>query len=228
MLFDPFPDSAKAFVEWIANPMANNGTYRWQCVFLPDNGAFFVNYIITSAFIGTSLELIRFPELFLYIIRLGLARSKAEIASVRRAILYEFQFGVQYAWMLLIFAMTIIYSLSCPIITPFGEPQLSILEFFQFFFFCQFFPIVSFSVDFFFFFLPHHHSFWWGTIVNTLIFFFLNFVNTLIFFFLYFVNTLIFFFLYFVNTLIFFFLYFVNTLIFFFLYFVNTLMFFFL
>lgn len=48
--------------------------FRWQCIFLPDNGAFFVNYIITSAFIGTSLELIRFPELFMYILRLGLAR----------------------------------------------------------------------------------------------------------------------------------------------------------
>ncbi|KAF2360557.1 Calcium permeable stress-gated cation channel 1 N-terminal transmembrane domain [Trinorchestia longiramus] len=112
--------SAKALVEWIADPTANNATYRWECIFLPDNGAFFVNYIITSAFIGTSLELIRFPELFMYIIRLALARSEAETASVRRAILYEFQFGVQYAWMMLIFAMTIIYSISCPLITPFG------------------------------------------------------------------------------------------------------------
>ena len=48
-------------------------------------------------------------------------RSKAEVASVRRAILYEFPFGVQYAWMMLIFAMTIIYSVSCPLITPFGK-----------------------------------------------------------------------------------------------------------
>ena len=48
-------------------------------------------------------------------------RSKAEVASVRRAILYEFPFGVQYAWMILIFAMTIIYSVSCPLITPFGK-----------------------------------------------------------------------------------------------------------
>ena len=39
-------------MEWLADPQANNATYRWECVFLPDNGAFFVNYIITSAFIG--------------------------------------------------------------------------------------------------------------------------------------------------------------------------------
>ncbi|RXG55260.1 CSC1-like protein 1 [Armadillidium vulgare] len=113
--------SAKAFLEWVLHDQLNqNQTYRWECMFLPDNGGFFVNYVITSAFIGTALELIRFPELFLYIIRLGLARSEAETASIRKNILYEFQFGVQYAWMLLIFAMTVIYSVSCPLITPFG------------------------------------------------------------------------------------------------------------
>ncbi|KAK7073225.1 Transmembrane protein 63C [Halocaridina rubra] len=110
--------SARGFMEWVVQ--SKNATFRWECIFLPDNGAFFVNYIITSALIGTTLELIRFPELFMYIVRLGLSRSEAETASVRRAILYEFPFGVQYAWMLLIFAMTIIYSISCPLITPFG------------------------------------------------------------------------------------------------------------
>ncbi|XP_069979583.1 calcium permeable stress-gated cation channel 1 isoform X2 [Penaeus vannamei] len=112
--------SAKGFMEWLIQSQSQNETFRWECIFLPDNGAFFVNYIITSAFIGTSLELIRFPELFMYMVRLGLSRSEAETASVRKAILYEFPFGVQYAWMLLIFAMTIIYSVSCPLITPFG------------------------------------------------------------------------------------------------------------
>ena len=49
-------------------------TYRWKCIFLPDNGAFFVNYVITSAFIGTGLEIIRFPELFVYAFRMCMAR----------------------------------------------------------------------------------------------------------------------------------------------------------
>ncbi|KAK7863628.1 hypothetical protein R5R35_006165 [Gryllus longicercus] len=110
--------SAQAFVDWTIH--AHNETYRWECLYMPDKGAFFVNYVTTSAFIGTGLELIRFPELFVYAVRLCLARSKAETASVRKAILWEFPFGVQYAWMLLIFAMTVVYSLSCPLITPFG------------------------------------------------------------------------------------------------------------
>lgn len=93
---------------------------RFHCLFLPDKGAFFVNYVITSALIGTGLELIRFPELFLYAVRVALSRSRAETISARKLVLWEFPFGVHYAWMLLIFALTVVYSLSCPLITPFG------------------------------------------------------------------------------------------------------------
>lgn len=53
---------------------AGTDSVRWQCVNLPDKGAFFVNYVVTSALIGTSLELIRFPELFMYALRLSLSR----------------------------------------------------------------------------------------------------------------------------------------------------------
>jgi len=97
-----------------------NGAINWQCIFLPDNGAFFINYVTTSALVGTGLELLRFPELFMYAIRLCFARSQAEISSVRKAITYEFSFGVNYGWMLLIFALTVSYSVICPLITPFG------------------------------------------------------------------------------------------------------------
>ena len=56
----------------------------FRCIFLPGNGSFFVNYIITAAFIGTALELMRFSELLVYGIRLLLARSMAERAAVRK------------------------------------------------------------------------------------------------------------------------------------------------
>ena len=86
----------------------------------PDNGAFFVNYVITSALVGTALEYMRFSELFMYACRLSFARSVAEIPSVRAANLYEFPFGFNYGWMLLIFALTVAYGVVCPLITPFG------------------------------------------------------------------------------------------------------------
>ncbi|XP_077295985.1 transmembrane protein 63 [Arctopsyche grandis] len=119
--------SAQAFVEWTLQ--RDNGTYRWECVFLPDKGAFFVNYVITSAFIGTALELIRFSELCLFTCYMCRAKSKAEKAYVQKAILLEFPFGVHYAWTLVVFTITTVYSLACPLITPFGLVYLLLKHF---------------------------------------------------------------------------------------------------
>lgn len=95
-------------------------SFQWECVFMPDNGAFFVNYVITAAFIGTSLELVRFSELFNYACRLMCVKSQAEKAGVRKASQFEFQFGLFYAWSLCVFAVICAYSIVCPLITPFG------------------------------------------------------------------------------------------------------------
>ncbi|KAG5450219.1 CSC1-like protein 1, partial [Clonorchis sinensis] len=95
-------------------------SFQWECVFMPDNGAFFVNYVITSAFFGTALQLARLPELFLYACRIMCVRSQAEKASVRKASQWEFDFGLYYAWTLCVFAVVSAYSILCPLITPFG------------------------------------------------------------------------------------------------------------
>jgi len=108
--------SSKAYIDFLWR----NGNLNWECIFLPDSGAFFVNYVITSALIGSGLELIRFPELFWYLIQICLSRSKADTPAIRKAIIYEFRFGEQYARMMLIFAMVVMFSISCPLITPFG------------------------------------------------------------------------------------------------------------
>ncbi|XP_055374626.1 calcium permeable stress-gated cation channel 1 [Condylostylus longicornis] len=113
--------SAQAFVEWTINSAVNNKTnYRWKCIFLPDKGAFFVNYIITAAFIGTALELIRFPELIMYTWKMVTSKSEAETPYVRKSILIEYPFGVHYAWTILVFTMCTVYSLAIPLIMPFG------------------------------------------------------------------------------------------------------------
>ncbi len=70
----------------------------YRCIFIPDNGAFFVNYVITSAFIGTAAELIRFPELFMYSIKLLCARSAAERTSVRKVITEHGGGGSDGSW----------------------------------------------------------------------------------------------------------------------------------
>lgn len=118
--------SAEAFLQWTIH---YNETYRWECIFLPDKGAFFVNYIITAAFIGTALELIRFPDLICYIWKLATSKSRAETPYIRKSILITFPFGIHYAWMVMVFTMSTVYSLACPLIMPFAMVYIMLKHF---------------------------------------------------------------------------------------------------
>lgn len=59
---------------------------RWppRCVFLPDQGAFFVNYVIASAFIGNGMELLRLPGLILYTFRMIMAKTAADRRNIKQ------------------------------------------------------------------------------------------------------------------------------------------------
>uniref|UniRef100_H3AFA3 Transmembrane protein 63B n=1 Tax=Latimeria chalumnae TaxID=7897 RepID=H3AFA3_LATCH len=108
-------------INYVDEPFFGGGALQNEkCVFLPDNGAFFVNYVIASAFIGNAMDLLRIPGLLMYMIRLCLARSAAERRNVKRHQAYEFQFGAAYAWMMCVFTVVMTYSITCPIIVPFG------------------------------------------------------------------------------------------------------------
>ena len=66
--------TADAVVKFIISEDQTD-SFRWDCVFLPDSGAFFVNYIITAALVGAGLELIRFPEMIFYAFQVVLINS---------------------------------------------------------------------------------------------------------------------------------------------------------
>ncbi|XP_068088933.1 CSC1-like protein 1 isoform X2 [Hyperolius riggenbachi] len=111
--------SLDVFFRWLFDKSLD-GPIRLECVFLPDQGAFFVNYVIASAFIGNGLELMRLPGLILYTVRMILAKSAAERRNIKQHQAFEFQFGAMYAWMLCVFTVITAYSITCPIIMPFG------------------------------------------------------------------------------------------------------------
>lgn len=91
--------SIQAFVEWtIDSAIKETNEYRWKCVFLPNKGAFFVNYVISSAFIGNLVDLIRFPDLLYYCWLKMLSKSVAETTYIRNTAFVQFPFGVHYAW----------------------------------------------------------------------------------------------------------------------------------
>lgn len=103
-----------------ATAVTDEALARFECIFLPSNGAFFVNYVITSAFIGTACELLRIPEFLIYMFRSCLASNYTEKLMLKKEKSLEFHYGLQYAWMLTIVATSITFSIVCPIITPFG------------------------------------------------------------------------------------------------------------
>jgi hypothetical protein len=59
----------------------DDSNIKWRCI--SDNGAFFLKYVTTCSFIGTALDLLRLPDLFLYILRTMWSRSSAERLAVR-------------------------------------------------------------------------------------------------------------------------------------------------
>ena len=96
-------------------------SFPWECIFVPDSGASFVNYVITASMIGCGFELIRLFDVLLYIFRVCYSRSKAETAFIQNVLVVsEFRFGEQYAKLLMILCMVVMYSMLCPLITPFG------------------------------------------------------------------------------------------------------------
>ncbi|XP_068198301.1 CSC1-like protein 1 isoform X2 [Antennarius striatus] len=113
--------SLAVFFRWLFDTeFSATAKPRFECVFLPNQGAFFVNYVIAAALVGSGMELLRLPGLLLYTIRLVLARSAAERKNVKQNQAYEFEYGAMYGWFLCVFTVIMAYSIACPVIVPFG------------------------------------------------------------------------------------------------------------
>ncbi|XP_061785779.1 CSC1-like protein 1 [Nerophis lumbriciformis] len=113
--------SLALFFRWLFDKeFLTDGKLRFECVFLPDQGAFFVNYVIAAGLVGSAMDLLRLPGLLLYTIRLVLARSAAERKYVKQNQAYEFEYGAMYGWILCVLTVIMAYSVICPIIVPFG------------------------------------------------------------------------------------------------------------
>ncbi|KAF3702750.1 CSC1-like protein 1 Transmembrane protein 63A [Channa argus] len=113
--------SLAVFFRWLFDKtFFSDGKLRFECVFLPDQGAFFVNYVITAGLVGSGMELLRLPGLLLYTIRMVFAVSAADRKYVKQNQAYEFEYGAMYGWTLCVFTVIMAYSIICPIIVPFG------------------------------------------------------------------------------------------------------------
>lgn len=92
----------------------------WECLFISDNGSYFINYVVTQTFLSSILELIKPTDIIFYTFILWTGRSTADFEGGRQFIEREFSVGMQHTTVLLIFSTVMTYSISCPLIAPFG------------------------------------------------------------------------------------------------------------
>ncbi|XP_062234721.1 CSC1-like protein 1 [Platichthys flesus] len=91
-----------------------------RCLFMPDQGVFAVNYVITAAFMGSMMDLLLFSQLLRYIFRWVMPRSAAVGKYLKQNQANKFEYGPMYSWTLFTFTVVMANSLICPIIAPFG------------------------------------------------------------------------------------------------------------
>ncbi|XP_055328537.1 calcium permeable stress-gated cation channel 1-like [Paramacrobiotus metropolitanus] len=97
-----------------------NVDIMWECAFLADNGAIFVNLMVIFSFVGAACQLLRLGQLFVFLCRYFCgSKSEAERNILLRT-KTEFPFHEQYPDFLLTFNIVIVYCFVCPVITPFG------------------------------------------------------------------------------------------------------------
>lgn len=105
----------------MSDPDTSKAEDLWKCFFLPDSGAVVINYMIFVALTGNPFELLRIPKFLVYFYRRFLrAKSKAECKAIAATLKTEFPIGEAYAQYLLMITMSIMFSFTCPLITPFG------------------------------------------------------------------------------------------------------------
>jgi hypothetical protein len=130
----PLTGLTSLIVEAIISESKGIPAFNWGCIYIPDEGAFY----ITGTFIGAAVKLLQIPEHLIYLAKICICRSKAEVESVRAKAasefgfgnnlsefglgnnLSEFGFGNNLSRMLFIFGATIIFTPLFPVITPRG------------------------------------------------------------------------------------------------------------
>lgn len=91
----------------------------WDGVFLPDSGAFFINYIVQMGLLSTVVESLRISErLTQWWKKMNAVTDEERTEAESFAYIHEY--GMQYAFLLAVFAAVLTYSTTTPLIIPAG------------------------------------------------------------------------------------------------------------
>ena len=87
-------------------------------------GDFFVNFVLSMAFVSNSLDLLAFSTFFIGHVNRWQAGSHNE--ELKAMLAPDFDFAHEYSKVLTIFSVTLVFSISTPLILPFGLVYMGI------------------------------------------------------------------------------------------------------
>jgi hypothetical protein len=90
---------------------------RWECVFLPDQGAFFLNNVVSMAMMGAAVTLLN-PQEVAYQIWIWATSLTPEEVSLRTgdSSRFDLWYGEVLVWNLVYFTIILSLAFSCPVI----------------------------------------------------------------------------------------------------------------
>lgn len=108
-------------IEQLIGHRGDGKPLRVECIFVPDSAALFINYIITSAILGSVVQLLQLGRwIWFFACRLFCVHSSAEACYLAQQNAGPFPFRERYASMNLITSIVVAYTPIAPIILPFG------------------------------------------------------------------------------------------------------------
>ncbi|XP_071745852.1 CSC1-like protein 1 isoform X2 [Lepeophtheirus salmonis] len=98
----------------------NKNKSRWECIFLPNSGVFFIDYLITSAFFGNVFQLRKVKCLMKFILDTIISSSWLEVRVRNEEGMGKVWFGQEYAYFIVQFFIGAALGVSCPWVTVFA------------------------------------------------------------------------------------------------------------
>mmetsp|Transcript_10353 Transcript_10353/g.42097 ORF Transcript_10353/g.42097 Transcript_10353/m.42097 type:complete len:877 (+) Transcript_10353:64-2694(+) len=117
------PSLALTSLEALAALSLDELESEWENGGLFPDGAVFVEYVIQAALLANACDIWRGPELLLQFLYKSKAVTKEELEDAEEV--PPFKFGYEYQYFLIVFSVTLFYSVVVPVIVPCGFAYLA-------------------------------------------------------------------------------------------------------
>ncbi|EFC40403.1 predicted protein [Naegleria gruberi] len=115
-------DGVIRYFEQFSHSVSGSGDSNWQALFdylfLPQSGAFFINYTIQYSLLGCFVDMIRLKDLIIYFYLRFKSVTEEEKENATK--ISEFDLPLEYGYMIAFFGIILTFSVFVPLILPIG------------------------------------------------------------------------------------------------------------